>query len=105
MVASGAPYHGWPGPSMGLAARGKDSPEDALVTHGNSCEAQALREMLLPGQTNVADRYYGKDYQLLAEINHAGAFFVFRISDSAVINSQQELVSVSYTHLTLPTSD
>jgi hypothetical protein len=70
----------------------KDSPEDALVTHGNSCEAQALREMLLPGQTNVADRYYGKDYQLLAESNHAGAFFVFRISDSAVINSQQELV-------------
>jgi hypothetical protein len=70
----------------------KDSPEDALVTHGNSCEAQALRQMLLPGQTNVADRYYGKDYQLLAEIDQAGAFFVFRISERAVINTEQELV-------------
>jgi hypothetical protein len=69
----------------------KDCPEDALVTHGNSCEAQALREMLLPSQTNVGDRYYGKDYQLFGEIDQAGAFFVFRINDSAVINTEQEL--------------
>jgi hypothetical protein len=69
----------------------KDSPEDALVTHGNSCETQALRQMLLPGQTNVADRYYGKDYRLFGEIDRARAFFVFRISDSAVIHTEQEL--------------
>jgi hypothetical protein len=69
----------------------KDSPADALVTKGKGCEAQALREMLLPGQTNVADRYYGKDYQLFGEIDQARAFFVFRISDKAVIHSEQEL--------------
>jgi hypothetical protein len=69
----------------------KDSPEDALVTQGKSCETQALRQMLLPGQTNVADRYYGKDYQLFGEIDRAKAFFVFRISESAVIHTEQEL--------------
>ena len=69
----------------------KDSPADALVTPGKGCEAQALRQMLLPGQTNVADRYYGKDYQLFGEIDRAGAFFVFRISERAVIHTEQEL--------------
>jgi hypothetical protein len=65
----------------------KDSPADALVTRGKGCETQALREMLLPGQTNVADRYYGKDYQLFGEIDQAKAFFVFRISQHAVIHT------------------
>jgi hypothetical protein len=69
----------------------RDCPVDALVTPGKGCEAKALREMLLPGQTNVADRYYGKDYQLFSEIDLAGAFFVFRINQSAVIHSQEEL--------------
>jgi hypothetical protein len=69
----------------------KDCPEDALVTAGRGCETQALREMLLPGQTTVADRYYGKDYRLLAEIDRAGAYFVFRISDKAVIHWEEEL--------------
>jgi hypothetical protein len=69
----------------------KDSPSDALVTRGKGCETQALREMLLPGQTNVADRYYGKDYQLFGEIDQAKAFFVFRISQHAVIHTEQEL--------------
>jgi Transposase DDE domain len=69
----------------------KDSPEDALITQGSSCEAQALRQMLLPGQTNVADRYYGKDYRLFSEIDRVGAFFVFRISERAAIHVEQEL--------------
>lgn len=69
----------------------KDSPEDALIAPGKSCEAQALRQMLLPGQTSVADRHYGKDYRLFAEIDQTGAFFVFRISESAVMDTRQEL--------------
>ena len=69
----------------------KDSPEDALITQGSSCEAQALRQMLLPNQTNVADRYYGKDYRLFYEIDQARAFFVFRISERAAIHIEQEL--------------
>ena len=69
----------------------KDCPDDALVQVGKSCEAQALRDMLAPGQTSVGDRYYGKDYKLYAEIDQAKAFFVFRISDSAVINWDEQL--------------
>jgi hypothetical protein len=69
----------------------KDSPADARVTPGKGCETKALREMLLPGQTNVADRFYGKDYRLFREIDQAGAFFVFRISNQAVIHTEEEL--------------
>jgi len=69
----------------------KDCPADARVTPGKGCEAQALREMLLPDQTSVGDRYYGKDYQLFEEIDRARAFFVFRINQSAVITSEEEL--------------
>jgi hypothetical protein len=69
----------------------KDCPSDALITPGKGCEAQALREMLLPGQTNVGDRYYGKAYQTFQKIDRARAFFVFRISDNAVIHTEEEL--------------
>lgn len=69
----------------------KDCPIDALVQVGKSCEAQALRDMLVPGQTSVGDRYYGKDYQLFAEIDRTKAFFVFRISESAAIHVDEEL--------------
>lgn len=69
----------------------KDCPDDALVTRGKDSETQGLRQMLLPGQTTVADRYYGKDYGLFEEIDQARAFFVFRISDQAVINLEREL--------------
>lgn len=69
----------------------KNHPEDALITPGKGSETQALREMLLPDQTNVGDRLYGKDYKLFAQIDAAGAFFVFRISDQAVIHREEEL--------------
>lgn len=69
----------------------KDCPSDAVVTVGKGCEAKALREMLVPGQTSVGDRYYGKDYRLFREIDEAKAFFVFRINDSAVVHVEEEL--------------
>lgn len=69
----------------------KDAPEDAQITPGKGCETDALREMLLPGQTTVADRYYGHDYKLFQEINQARAFFVFRIQEQAVVNLEEEL--------------
>ena len=73
----------------------KDCPEDALVSSGKGCETDALREMLLPGQTNVGDRFYGHDYKLFAEIDAAKGFFVFRIADRAVLNLEQELPRTS----------
>lgn len=69
----------------------EDKPVDARVTKGSDCERQALRQMCVPGQTNVGDRYYGEDYQLFGEIDQAQAFFVIRIKEDAVVNVEQEL--------------
>jgi len=69
----------------------KGIPCDALVAQGNSCEREALRQMLQPGQINVGDRLYGKSYQLMSQVDRAGAFFVFRLHDDAVINEEQAL--------------
>jgi hypothetical protein len=69
----------------------KDCPSDALLTVGHGSEALALREMLLPGQTSVGDRHYGHDYGLFKEIDQTGAFFVFRISEHAVVHVEEEL--------------
>jgi hypothetical protein len=70
----------------------EDKPVDARVTKGSDCERQALRQMCVPGQTNVGDRYYGEDYQLFGEIDQAQAFFVIRIKQDAVVNLEEELV-------------
>lgn len=69
----------------------KACPEDALIQKGKSNEREALREMLLPGQTNVCDRLYGKDYKLLKRIHECGAFYVFRASEHAVVQVEKEL--------------
>jgi hypothetical protein len=66
-------------------------PVDARITKGSDCERQALRQMCVPGQTNVGDRYYGEDYQLFGQIDQAQGFFVFRIKEDAVINLEEEL--------------
>ena len=66
-------------------------PEDAKVQRGKSCERRALRDMCLPGQVNVGDRYYGEDYKLFADVERKGGFFVFRFRESAVVNAQEEL--------------
>ena len=69
----------------------EDKPVDARISRGRDCERQALRQMCVPGQTNVGDRYYGEDYRLFGEIDQAGAFFVIRIKEDAVVNVEQEL--------------
>jgi len=69
----------------------EDKPVDARVTQGGDCERQALRQMCVPGQTNVGDRYYGEDYRLFGEIDQAQAFFVIRIKEDAVVNVEEAL--------------
>ena len=69
----------------------KNGPEDALVTEGKGSEIAAAREMLLPGQITVGDRFYGHAYRLFAQIDRARAFFVFRLQDSAVIHQEERL--------------
>jgi len=66
-------------------------PQDAKVQRGKSSERQALRQMCVAGQINVADRYYGEDYKLFKDVDQVGGYFVFRLKESAVINAQQEL--------------
>lgn len=66
-------------------------PEDAKVERGKSCERKALRAMCVAGQINVADRYYGEDYQLFSDVDRMAAFFVFRIKDNAVIHVEEEI--------------
>jgi len=66
-------------------------PQDATVERGKSCERQALRQMCVPGQINVGDRYYGEDYKLFYDVDQSGGYFVFRIKESAVINPVEEL--------------
>jgi hypothetical protein len=68
-----------------------DQPADARVQPGASCERAALREMGVPGQINVGDRYYGEDYKLFRIIHQNKGFFVFRIKEGAVITTDQEL--------------
>jgi hypothetical protein len=69
----------------------RDVPWDARVDRGRSCERQALRQMLVPGQISVGDRYYGEDYQLFGQVDQAGACFVFRIKDNAVVQEEASL--------------
>jgi len=70
----------------------KGCPEDALVTRGKGSETAALRRMLVAGQTTLADRLYGKSYKLMAEIDRARAFFIFRLHNDAAIDWEQGLV-------------
>ena len=69
----------------------QNCPTDALLSEGKGSETEAMRTMLLPGQTNVGDRLYGRSYRLFEQIDQAKAFFVFRLSESAVIHVEQEL--------------
>ena len=69
----------------------EDKPVDARITKGSDCERQALRQMCVPGQTNVGDRYYGEDYRLFGEIDQAQARFVIRLKEDAVVHVEEEL--------------
>jgi hypothetical protein len=69
----------------------EDRPVDARITNGKECERQALRQMCVAGQTNVGDRYYGEDYSLFGEVDQAGASFVFRIKQDAVVLEEEAL--------------
>jgi hypothetical protein len=38
------------------------APSDAVITHENSYERKALRQLMQKGETIVGDRYYGLKY-------------------------------------------
>ena len=69
----------------------RQSPSDALITHGNACERKALRQFMQKGETIVGDRYYGLDYSFLEELRQLGISFVFRIRNKPRMEIVEEL--------------
>jgi hypothetical protein len=69
----------------------RQAPSDALITHGNSCERKALRQLMKKGETIVGDRYYGLDYGFLEELRQLGISFVFRIRNKPRMEIVEEL--------------
>ena len=51
----------------------RQAPDDAKVTHGNSCERKALLDLIKEGEVIVGDRYYGLDYSYFGELKKRGA--------------------------------
>jgi hypothetical protein len=51
----------------------------AELTKAKKCERAQWREMAQPGTCNIADRYYGYDYQQLADLQAKGTDFVVRL--------------------------
>jgi hypothetical protein len=51
----------------------------AELTRAKKCERAQWRELAQPGTCNIADRYYGYDYRLLAELQTRGTDFVVRL--------------------------
>jgi hypothetical protein len=77
-----------------------------LVEAGNSSEREALRQILQPGVTYIADRGY-VCFQLLADIVAAGSHFVMRMKSNLVYTVVETLtvelpdaVSHLFTHVT-----
>lgn len=68
-----------------------DAPARALITPGRLCERKSWKALLRPGDAYVADRYYGEDYQLLAELEEQSVAFVVRLRDEAVIQTEESL--------------
>ena len=69
----------------------RQAPSDALITHGNSCERKALRQLMKKGETIVGDRYYGLEYGFLEELRQLGISFVFRIRNKPRMEILEEL--------------
>lgn len=59
-------------------------PHEWVITPGKVFESKIFRQHVQAGQFYVADRLYGGDYRLLAELQAAGAHFVFRTRGDAV---------------------
>lgn len=55
----------------------------AAVTRAKVCERAQWRELAQPGTCTIADRYYGYDYQLLADLAAKGTDFVVRLRANA----------------------
>lgn len=70
---------------------GADAPARASITEARKCERAAMRETLQAGAAYVADRYYGIDYGLFAELEELGCRYCIRLRDTAETEVVEEL--------------
>lgn len=69
----------------------RQAPDDAKVTHGNSCERKALLDLIKEGEVIVGDRYYGLDYSYFSELQKRGASCVIRIRNNPRMEIVEEM--------------
>jgi Transposase DDE domain len=69
----------------------RQAPCDAVITHGNSCERKALRQLMQKGETIVGDRYYGLEYGFFSELRQKGVSYVIRIRNNPHIEIVEAL--------------
>jgi hypothetical protein len=68
----------------------------AKLTKAKKCERAQWQELAQPGTCNVADRYYGYDYKLLADLPAKGTDFVVRLRvDAQWVEEQSEVLTVA----------
>ncbi len=66
-------------------------PAGVSLTPARTCERKAFAEMLQPGEFYVGDRNYGRDYQLLQELDQLGCGYIIRLCTTANYTLQQAL--------------
>jgi len=69
----------------------RQAPDDAKVTHGNSCERKALLDLIKEGEVIVGDRYYGLEYSYFGELKKRGASCVIRIRNNPRMEIVEEM--------------
>jgi hypothetical protein len=60
-------------------------PVEFTVTHGNTSERAVWKSKLRRGACYVNDRNYSHDYDLIGDVHKAGAWFVLRLHNNAIL--------------------
>ena len=69
---------------------------EAKLTKAKKCEREQWREFAQPHTCDIADRYYGYDYKLLAKLQAAGTDFVVRLRvDTQWIEESCEILTAA----------
>lgn len=69
---------------------------EAKLTKAKKCEREQWREFAQPHTCDIADRYYGYDYKLLAKLQAAGTDFVVRLRvDTQWIEEHCEILTAA----------
>jgi hypothetical protein len=73
----------------------RQAPVEFTVTDGNASERAVWKAKLRKGVCYVNDRNYSHDYQLIAEVAAAGASFVLRLHNNAILTPLEPVRALS----------